>query len=127
MADSWLTEDLDGPAPIASSSAAGPSSGPSLSGQARRRGRSIYPDRDIDGDIPPRRDRTEVDERGEAGSRDELEFEEEEDETALAKLMRSWLNERHSPDLLVGEETVVGRLLDHVRKQVCSKTFSRDR
>lgn len=120
MDNSWLTEDLSGPISTTSASAsvAGPSSSTSHSGQAQRRGPAASSSRNIDVE-PPSRRREDADANGAVMQED---FEEEEEETALAKLMRSWLNERHSPELLAGEEAVVGRLLDHVRKQVCFRT-----
>jgi len=38
-------------------------------------------------------------------------------ETALQKLMRHWMNERHAPDILPAQEVLLGELLDHIRKQ----------
>jgi GINS complex subunit 4 len=40
------------------------------------------------------------------------------EETSLQKLIRYWMNERHAPDILPPQETLLGRLLDHIRKQV---------
>ena len=40
------------------------------------------------------------------------------EETALQQLIRHWMNERHAPDILPGQELLLGRILDHVRKQV---------
>ena len=40
------------------------------------------------------------------------------EETPLQQLMRHWMDERHAPDILQGQELLLGRLLDHVRKQV---------
>ena len=40
------------------------------------------------------------------------------EETALQQLIRHWMNERHAPDILPGQEMLLGRILDHVRKQV---------
>lgn len=48
---------------------------------------------------------------------------EEEPETPLQQLIRRWMNERHSPDILPTEEDLLSRLLDHIRSQtdhVCS-------
>ncbi|KAI0085250.1 GINS complex Sld5 component [Irpex rosettiformis] len=39
------------------------------------------------------------------------------EETSLQKLTRYWMNERHAPDILPAQETLLGRLLDHIRKQ----------
>lgn len=43
---------------------------------------------------------------------------EEEPETPLQQLIRRWVNERHSPDVLPTEEDLLSRLLDHIRSQV---------
>lgn len=40
------------------------------------------------------------------------------EETSLQKLIRYWMNERHAPDILPAQEMLLGRLLDHIRKQV---------
>ena len=40
------------------------------------------------------------------------------EETPFQQLIRHWLNERHAPDILPGQELLLGRLLDHIRKQV---------
>ena len=40
------------------------------------------------------------------------------EETALQQLIRHWMNERHAPDILPGQEMLLGRLLVHIRKQV---------
>ena len=111
MTDSWLNEDLDAPIAIASASvaAAGTSASSSRAGQSRR----------SDNSRATRPGRTPNEDRADTEPPDDL-IVEEKDETPLAQLMRSWLNERHSPDLLAGEEAIVGRLLDHVRKQVRS-------
>lgn len=42
------------------------------------------------------------------------------EETTFQQLIRHWMNERHAPDILPGQEMLLGRLLDHVRKQVRS-------
>lgn len=42
---------------------------------------------------------------------------EEEPETPLQQLIRRWMNERHSPDILPTEEDLLSRLLDHIRSQ----------
>ncbi|KAH9931754.1 GINS complex Sld5 component [Amylocystis lapponica] len=39
------------------------------------------------------------------------------EETPFQQLMRHWMDERHAPDILPGRELLLGRLLDHVRKQ----------
>ncbi|KAF9802961.1 hypothetical protein IEO21_09779 [Rhodonia placenta] len=39
------------------------------------------------------------------------------EETPFQQLIRHWMNERHSPDILTGQEILLGRILDHVRKQ----------
>ncbi|KAI8995238.1 GINS complex Sld5 component [Trametes punicea] len=39
------------------------------------------------------------------------------EETPFQQLIRHWMNERHAPDILPGQETLLGRLLDHIRKQ----------
>ncbi|KAI0631542.1 GINS complex Sld5 component [Trametes polyzona] len=39
------------------------------------------------------------------------------EETPLQQLIRHWMNERHAPDILPGQELLLGRLLDHIRKQ----------
>ena len=40
------------------------------------------------------------------------------EETAFQQFIRHWMNERHAPDILPGQEMLLGRILDHVRKQV---------
>ncbi len=40
------------------------------------------------------------------------------EETSLQQLIRHWMNERHAPDILPAQEHLLGRLLDHIRKQV---------
>ena len=40
------------------------------------------------------------------------------EETPFQQLVRHWMNERHAPDILPGQEMLLGRLLDHIRKQV---------
>ncbi|TFY58609.1 hypothetical protein EVJ58_g6327 [Rhodofomes roseus] len=42
---------------------------------------------------------------------------EEEEETPFQQLTRHWMNERQAPDILPGQEMLLGRILDHVRKQ----------
>ncbi|KAI9058941.1 GINS complex Sld5 component [Trametes sanguinea] len=39
------------------------------------------------------------------------------EETPFQQLIRHWMNERHAPDILPGQEMLLGRLLDHIRKQ----------
>ncbi|EMD35770.1 hypothetical protein CERSUDRAFT_53180 [Gelatoporia subvermispora B] len=39
------------------------------------------------------------------------------EETSYQQLMKHWMNERHAPDILPGQEVLLGKLLDHVRKQ----------
>ncbi|TFK94534.1 GINS complex Sld5 component [Polyporus arcularius HHB13444] len=39
------------------------------------------------------------------------------EDTPFQQLIRHWLNERHAPDILPGQELLLGRLLDHIRKQ----------
>lgn len=43
---------------------------------------------------------------------------EEEEETPLQQLIRHWMNERHSPDILPNEGELLAGLLDHIRSQV---------
>ncbi|THH28857.1 hypothetical protein EUX98_g5334 [Antrodiella citrinella] len=38
-------------------------------------------------------------------------------ETPFQQLTRHWMNERHAPDILPAQEALLGRLLDHIRKQ----------
>ena len=47
------------------------------------------------------------------------------EETSLQKLIRYWMNERHAPDILPAQEMLLGRLLDHIRKQVRSLPMPR--
>ncbi|KAG2044149.1 hypothetical protein BDR03DRAFT_1087488 [Suillus americanus] len=42
---------------------------------------------------------------------------EEEEETPLQQLIRHWMNERHSPDILPNEGELLAGLLDHIRSQ----------
>lgn len=42
----------------------------------------------------------------------------EEEETPSQQLIRHWMNERQAPEILPGQEMLLGRILDHVRKQV---------
>lgn len=46
----------------------------------------------------------------------------EEEETPFQQLIRHWMNERQAPDILPGQEMLLGRILDHVRKQVSCRT-----
>ncbi|KAI0077966.1 Sld5-domain-containing protein [Panus rudis PR-1116 ss-1] len=39
------------------------------------------------------------------------------EETPFQNLLRHWMNERHAPDILPAQEALLGRLLDHIRKQ----------
>ncbi|EPQ53238.1 GINS complex, Sld5 component [Gloeophyllum trabeum ATCC 11539] len=39
------------------------------------------------------------------------------EETKLQELTRHWMNERHAPDILPAQSVLLGRLLDHIRKQ----------
>ncbi|KAI0739431.1 GINS complex Sld5 component [Daedaleopsis nitida] len=39
------------------------------------------------------------------------------EETPFQQLIRHWMNERHAPDILPGQEMLLGRLLDHITKQ----------
>ena len=43
-------------------------------------------------------------------------------ESPLQQLIRHWINERHAPDILPAQEQLLAGLLDHIRKQVTSKT-----
>ncbi len=45
-------------------------------------------------------------------------------ETLFQQLVRHWLNERHSPDILPVQADVLGALLDHIRRQVRYFCFS---
>ena len=47
------------------------------------------------------------------------------EETPFQQLIRHWLNERHAPDILPGQEMLLGRLLDHIRKQVSQSVLHR--
>ena len=40
------------------------------------------------------------------------------EETLIQQFIRHWMNERHAPDILPVQEELLGRLLDHTRKQV---------
>lgn len=40
------------------------------------------------------------------------------EDTSFQQLIRHWMNERHAPDILPSQEVLLGRLLDHTRKQV---------
>jgi GINS complex subunit 4 len=48
----------------------------------------------------------------------ELLPEEEPKGTPLEQLTRHWMNERHAPDILPAQETLLAHLLDHLRRQV---------
>jgi hypothetical protein len=41
------------------------------------------------------------------------------DRTPLEQLIGHWMNERHAPDILPAQETLLAHLLDHLRRQVC--------
>jgi hypothetical protein len=43
-------------------------------------------------------------------------------ESPLQQLIRHWINERHAPDILPAQEQLLSGLLDHIRKQVTSKS-----
>lgn len=40
------------------------------------------------------------------------------EETPFQQLIRHWMNERHAPDILHAQDGLLGRLLDHIKKQV---------
>ncbi|KAJ7641413.1 hypothetical protein FB45DRAFT_900158 [Roridomyces roridus] len=42
---------------------------------------------------------------------------EPEPETPLEQLTRHWMNERHAPDILPVQDDLLGKLLDHIRRQ----------
>jgi hypothetical protein len=42
----------------------------------------------------------------------------EEPKTALQRLLRAWMNERHAPDILPAQDVLLSGLLDHIRRQV---------
>ena len=46
----------------------------------------------------------------------------EEEDMPFQQLIRHWRNERQAPDILPGQEMLLGRILDHVRKQVSCRT-----
>jgi len=92
MSRNWLDDDLDLHAPRA---------GPSFIDRARQ-----MPD---DEDFPIQ------DAFG--GSDANILPQEVAEETPFQQLIRHWMNERHSPDILEGQELLLGRILDHVRKQ----------
>lgn len=56
---------------------------------------------------------------GELGGRNAVIDEDVASETPFQELIRHWMNERHAPEILPAQETLLGRLLDHIRKQVC--------
>lgn len=91
MADSWLNADLDAPY-----------AGPSFVDRAR-----YAPD---DDDLPV------PDQFGQPNAN--ILPQEVAEETPFQQLIRHWMNERHSPDILTGQEILLGRILDHVRKQL---------
>lgn len=80
-------------------------SGPSFIARAR-----AAPDDDDDVRMSDPRDLDLVDEQVE--------------ETQLQRLIRHWTNERHAPDLLPGQEDLLGSLLDHIRRQVRVPPFA---
>ena len=45
------------------------------------------------------------------------------EETPFQQLIRHWINERHCPDILPGQEHLLSRLLDHIRKQVSKPLY----
>lgn len=45
-----------------------------------------------------------------------------EEDTPFQQLIRHWMNERQAPEILPGQEILLGRVLDHVRKQVSCRT-----
>ena len=50
---------------------------------------------------------------------------EDTNETLFQQFIRHWMNERHAPDILPAQDVLLGRLLDHVKKQVSySRAFS---
>lgn len=48
----------------------------------------------------------------------QMAIEDADPETQLQQLIRHWMNERHSPDILPAQERLLGSLLDHLRRQV---------
>lgn len=54
---------------------------------------------------------------GELGGRNHIVDQDVAEETPFQELIRHWMNERHAPELLPAQETLLGRLLDHIRKQ----------
>lgn len=46
----------------------------------------------------------------------------DEQEAPLARLIRAWTNERHSPDLLVFQGDLLDGLLQKLHEQVCAAT-----
>ena len=65
------------------------------------------PDDDADGDAMIR------DDFGPA-----LLLQDDAEETLFQQFIRHWMNERHAPDILPAQDVLLGRLLDHVKKQV---------
>lgn len=47
-----------------------------------------------------------------------LNYDNANEETELQQLIRHWVNERHAPDILPGQENLLASLLDHIRRQV---------
>lgn len=113
MADSWDIDDYLNERPKAKSRSA--TAGPSnfvqraLSTPADR----DDPDANILDDII-----------GELGGRPSVIDEDTVAETPFQELIRHWMNERHAPEILPAQETLLGRLLDHIRKQVCCSIYS---
>lgn len=56
---------------------------------------------------------------GELGGKSAIIDQDIAEETPFQELIRHWMNERHAPEILPAQETLLGRLLDHIRKQVC--------
>ncbi|ETW76655.1 hypothetical protein HETIRDRAFT_327861 [Heterobasidion irregulare TC 32-1] len=46
-----------------------------------------------------------------------LNYDNANEETELQQLIRHWVNERHAPDILPGQENLLASLLDHIRRQ----------
>jgi hypothetical protein len=45
-------------------------------------------------------------------------------ESEFQELIRHWMNERHAPDILASRDELLGRILDHIRRQVGKSQFS---
>jgi hypothetical protein len=61
------------------------------------------------------------DDDGDQSMRDQqadLSFLTDADETPLQQLIQHWMNERHAPDILITQDDLLAKLLDHIRKQV---------